>query len=44
LVFNQPDVDAVPRQAAFGRVLCGMEGKYGEEAWAMLEKSVGKLS
>ena len=27
LVFNQPDVGAVPRQAALGRLLCGVEGQ-----------------
>ena len=44
LVFNQPDAGAVPRQAARRRLLCRVEGQIRRRGWALLEKSVGKLS
>src|ERR1700749_3294962 len=44
LVFNQPDVapfrDKLPRAGFYSE----WKGKYGDHAWELLEKSVGKLS
>jgi tripartite ATP-independent transporter DctP family solute receptor len=44
MVFNQPKIDAFRdklRQAGF---YAEWKGKYGDEAWALLEKSTGKLA
>jgi tripartite ATP-independent transporter DctP family solute receptor len=44
LVFNQPDVAPFREKLRAAGFYSEWKGKYGEEAWALLEKSVGKLS
>jgi TRAP-type transport system periplasmic protein len=44
LIFNQPDVAAFREKLRSAGFYSEWKGKYGEEAWAILEKSVGKLS
>jgi TRAP-type C4-dicarboxylate transport system substrate-binding protein len=44
LVFNQPDVAPFREKLRSAGFYSEWKGKYGEEAWALLEKSVGKLS
>jgi tripartite ATP-independent transporter DctP family solute receptor len=44
LVFNQPDVAPFREKLRAAGFYSEWKTKYGEEAWALLEKSVGKLS
>src|SRR5580658_5565134 len=44
LVFNQPDLAAFRDKLRAAGFYSEWKGKYGDEAWAILEKSVGKLS
>jgi TRAP-type C4-dicarboxylate transport system substrate-binding protein len=44
LVFNQPEVGAFREKLRSAGFYSEWKGKYGDEAWALLEKSVGKLS
>ena len=44
LIFNQPDVAPFREKLRSAGFYSEWKGKYGEEAWALLEKSVGKLS
>jgi TRAP-type transport system periplasmic protein len=44
LAFNQPDVAPFREKLRAAGFYSEWKGKYGEEAWAILEKSVGKLS
>src|SRR3982074_651190 len=43
LTFNQPEVDAFRDKLRSAGFYAEWKGKYGEQAWARLEKSVGKL-
>jgi len=44
LIFNQPDLAPFREKLRSAGFYAEWKGKYGEEAWAILEKSVGKLS
>src|ERR1700744_1029073 len=44
LVFNQPDLTPFRDKLRAAGFYSEWKGKYGEEAWAILEKAVGKLS
>jgi TRAP-type transport system periplasmic protein len=44
LTFNQPDVTPFREKLRAAGFYSEWKGKYGEEAWAILEKAVGKLS
>ena len=44
LAFNQPTTGQLPRQAAEAGFYGEWKGKFGDEAWALLEKYVGKLA
>src|SRR5471032_2154675 len=44
LVFNQPEVGPFREKLRSAGFYAEWKGKYGDEAWALLEKSVGKLS
>ena len=44
LTFNQPDIAAFREKLRSAGFYSEWKGKYGDEAWALLEKSVGKLS
>ena len=44
LTFNQPDVAPFREKLRAAGFYSEWKGKYGEEAWAILEKAVGKLS
>jgi TRAP-type transport system periplasmic protein len=44
LVFNQPDVAPFREKLRSAGFYAEWKGKYGDAAWALLEKSVGKLS
>ena len=44
LIFNQPDVAPFRDKLRAAGFYSEWKGKYGEQAWALLEKSVGKLS
>ena len=44
LVFNQPDVGPFREKLRSAGFYSEWKGKYGDQAWALLEKSVGKLS
>jgi TRAP-type transport system periplasmic protein len=44
LTFNQPDLAPFREKLRSAGFYSEWKGKYGEEAWAILEKSVGKLS
>ena len=44
LTFNQPDIAPFREKLRSAGFYAEWKGKYGEEAWALLEKSVGKLS
>ncbi|HVX78596.1 MAG TPA: TRAP transporter substrate-binding protein [Bradyrhizobium sp.] len=44
LIFNQPDVAPFREKLRSAGFYAEWKGKYGEEAWALLEKAVGKLS
>ena len=44
LVFNQPDVAPFREKLRSAGFYSEWKGKYGDQAWALLEKSVGKLS
>src|SRR5438309_7004174 len=44
LIFNQPDVAPFREKLRSAGFYSEWKGKYGEEAWALLEKAVGKLS
>ena len=44
LVFNQPDVAPFRDKLRSAGFYNEWKGKYGEQAWALLEKAVGKLS
>jgi tripartite ATP-independent transporter DctP family solute receptor len=44
LVFNQPDVGPFREKLRSAGFYAEWKGKYGDQAWALLEKSVGKLS
>jgi tripartite ATP-independent transporter DctP family solute receptor len=44
LVFNQPEVTAFRDKLRSAGFYAEWKGKYGDEAWALLEKSVGKLA
>src|SRR5580692_8286015 len=44
LVFNQPDVTPFREKLRSAGFYAEWKGKYGDQAWALLEKSVGKLS
>ena len=44
LTFNQPDVAPFREKLRSAGFYAEWKGKYGDQAWALLEKSVGKLS
>ncbi len=44
LVFNQPEIAPFREKLRSAGFYAEWKGKYGDEAWALLEKSVGKLS
>ena len=44
LIFNQSDVAPFREKLRTAGFYAEWKGKYGDEAWALLEKSVGKLS
>lgn len=44
LVFNQPDVGPFREKLKAAGFYAEWKGKYGDKAWEILEKSVGKLS
>jgi TRAP-type transport system periplasmic protein len=44
LTFNQPDLASFREKLRSAGFYSEWKGKYGEEAWSILEKSVGKLS
>jgi tripartite ATP-independent transporter DctP family solute receptor len=44
LMFNQPDVAPFREKLRSAGFYSEWKGKYGDQAWALLEKSVGKLS
>src|SRR5258708_12135602 len=44
LVFNQPDVVPFREKLRAAGFYSEWKGKYGDQAWTLLEKSVGKLS
>jgi TRAP-type C4-dicarboxylate transport system substrate-binding protein len=44
LVFNQPDPAAFRDKLRSAGFYTQWKGKYGDEAWSILEKSVGKLA
>jgi tripartite ATP-independent transporter DctP family solute receptor len=44
LIFNQPDLAPFREKLRSAGFYSEWKGKYGEEAWSILEKSVGKLS
>jgi TRAP-type transport system periplasmic protein len=44
LTFNQPTVGPFREKLRSAGFYSEWKGKYGEEAWALLEKAVGKLS
>src|SRR6202158_3585656 len=44
LVFNQPDVTPFREKLRSAGFYSEWKGKYGDQAWALLEKAVGKLS
>ena len=44
LTFNQPDTGPFREKLRCAGFYSEWKGKYGEEAWALLEKAVGKLS
>ena len=44
LVFNQPEVAPFREKLRSAGFYSEWKGKYGEQAWELLEKSVGKLS
>src|SRR5438309_5128022 len=44
LIFNQPDVAPFREKLRSAGFYAEWKGKYGDQAWALLEKSVGKLS
>jgi TRAP-type C4-dicarboxylate transport system substrate-binding protein len=44
LVFNQPNVAPFREKLRSAGFYAEWKGKYGEQAWALLENAVGKLS
>ena len=44
MAFNQPDGAAFRDQLRKAGFYAEWKGKYGEDAWAILERSVGKLA
>ena len=44
MVFNEPKADSFRDKLRSAGFYAEWKGKYGDEAWAILEKSVGKLS
>jgi hypothetical protein len=44
LTFNQPNVTPFREKLRAAGFYGEWKGKYGEQAWELLEKSVGKLS
>ena len=44
LVFNQPEVGPFRDKLRTAGFYAEWKGKYGDKAWELLEKSVGKLS
>lgn len=44
LIFNQPDVAPFREKLRTAGFYAEWKGKYGDQAWELLEKSVGKLS
>jgi len=44
LVFNQPEVTPFREKLRSAGFYAEWKGKFGDEAWSLLEKSVGKLS
>jgi TRAP-type transport system periplasmic protein len=44
LVFNQPEIAPFREKLRSAGFYSEWKGRYGDEAWALLEKSVGKLS
>jgi len=44
LTFNQPDIAPFRDKLRSAGFYAEWKGKYGDQAWALLEKSVGKLS
>jgi TRAP-type C4-dicarboxylate transport system substrate-binding protein len=44
LVFNQPEVTPFRDKLRAAGFYAEWKGKYGDQAWALLEKSAGKLS
>ena len=44
LVFNQPDVTPFRDKLRSAGFYAEWKGKYGDHAWDVLEKAVGKLS
>ena len=44
LIFNQPNAAPFRDKLRAAGFYAEWKGKYGDEAWALLEKSVGKLA
>ena len=44
MTFNQPQADSFRDKLRSGGFYAEWKGKYGDEAWAILEKAVGKLA
>ena len=44
LIFNQPDTAPFRQKLREAKFYAEWKGKYGEHAWSLLEKSVGKLA
>jgi TRAP-type C4-dicarboxylate transport system substrate-binding protein len=44
LTFNQPEVGPFRDKLRTAGFYAEWKGKYGDEAWSLLEKAVGKLS
>jgi len=44
LIFNQPDVGPFRQKLRDAKFYAEWKGKYGDQAWELLEKSVGKLA
>jgi hypothetical protein len=43
-VFNQPDVTPFREKLRSAGFYAEWKGKYGDQAWALLEKSAGRLT
>ena len=44
LIFNQPQVAPFRQKLRDAKFYAEWKGKYGDQAWELLEKSVGKLA